>query len=149
MKVMCEVAAPSERVTMQVEEKTGRWTRSAILLGTLAMCAPACRTLGPAEVNEDTRGTLAGVVRGPEGIAPVKGRLVEAVEVDTRERLGTRTNAEGGWSLLVPPGRYRIEVTLAPGETVVKDPGVVEVGPSQLVPHADVELGGAGVVDEE
>jgi len=137
------------RVTMQESRATRAGMRSAVVLGALALCVPACRSLGPAEVNEDTRGTLAGVVRGPEGVDPVEGRLVEAVAVDTGERLGTRTNAEGGWSLLVPPGRYRIEVTLGPGESVVRDPGVVEVGPSQLVPHADVVLGGAGVVDEE
>jgi hypothetical protein len=132
------------------ERRKGRQRiRSAVLLGVLALCVPACRSLGPAEVNEDTRGTLAGVVRGPEGVAPVEGRLVEAVAVDTGRRLGTRTNAEGGWTLLVPPGRYRIEVTLGPGESVVRDPGVIDVGPSQLVPHADVVLGGAGVVDEE
>jgi hypothetical protein len=115
---------------------------TALLLG-----ATACRSLQLRSVDPSALGTLAGSIRGPDGIDPVKGRLVEAVEVKTGRRLQTETNALGEYSLLLPPGRYRIHVALAPGEAVVVDPGVVRLGPSELVAHADVVLGGAGVVD--
>jgi hypothetical protein len=81
-------------------------------------------------------------------VAPVEGRLVEAVEVDTGLRYGTKTNAAGAFSLMLPPGRYRLEVALGPGESVIKDPGVVTLGSSELAHGQDVTLGGAGVVGE-
>jgi len=122
----------------------------AALAAMLLACAPACSSLPPPRVeNEDARGTLAGSVHGPGGVAPVKGRQVVAVEVDTGRRYSTRTNDVGSYSLLVPPGRYRIEVALASGEEVVRDPGVAQVEPSQLIPEADVVLGGAGLADPE
>ncbi len=106
-----------------------------------------CRSaVGPPVEAPPARGTLAGSVRGPEGVAPVEGRLVEAVDVDTGVRYGTRTNAVGGFSLMLPPGRYRLGVVLGPGESIVEDPGVVTLGPSELARDKDVTLGGAGVI---
>jgi hypothetical protein len=108
-----------------------------------------CRSVAVPPVEAPpARGTLAGSVFGPEGVAPVEGRLVEAVEVDTGFRYGTKTNAAGGFSLMLPPGRYRLEVVLAPGESIIEDPGVVTLEPSQLAHDQDVTLGGAGVVEE-
>jgi hypothetical protein len=87
-------------------------------------------------------------VRGPGGVAPPAGRQVEAVDIATGRRYATETNPVGGFSLLLPPGRYRVEVALTPGETVVESPGIVTVEPSELADEQDVILGGAGVVDE-
>jgi len=123
--------------------------RVSALVGAVVLAGTACRSLPPGPIDTEARGTLAGAVRGPEGVAPVENRLVEAVEVDTGHRESTKTNVLGEFSLLLPPGRYRIEVALGPGEAVVEEPGVVELGPSQLVPHADVVLGGAGVVTRD
>lgn len=132
--------------------RRARWpvlARVSALVGAIVLAGTACRSLPPGPIDTEARGTLAGGVRGPEGVAPVENRLVEAVEVDTGYRESTKTNVLGEFSLLLPPGRYRIEVALAPGEAVVEEPGVIELGPSELVPHADVVLGGAGVVGED
>jgi hypothetical protein len=123
---------------------------AACLLGTLVLVGGiGCRSAAVPPVEPPpVRGTLAGSVRGPEGVAPVEGRLVEAVEVDTGLRFGTKTNAVGGFSLMLPPGRYRLEVALGPGESIIEDPGVVALEPSQLAHGQDLTLGGAGVVEE-
>jgi hypothetical protein len=123
---------------------------AACLLATLGLVGGiGCRSAAVPPVEAPpARGTLAGSVCGPEGVAPVEGRLVEAVEVDTGFRYGTKTNAAGGFSLMLPPGRYRLEVALGPGESIIEDPGVVTLEPSQLAHGQDVTLGGAGVVAE-
>jgi hypothetical protein len=121
------------------------------LLATLiavSIAGAGCRsTGGPSVEAPPAQGTLAGTVRGPTGVAPVEGRLVEAVAVDTGARYGTRTNPVGAFSLLVPPGQYRLEVALAAGESVARAPGVVSVGPSELARDNDVILAGAGIVE--
>jgi len=101
-----------------------------------------------AEKNPSAKGTLSGAVRGPGGVAPPAGRRVEAVDAETGRRYTTETNAVGGFSMMLPPGRYRVDVALAAGETVVDSPGIVTVEPSELIDEQDVTLGGAGVVDE-
>jgi hypothetical protein len=82
-------------------------------------------------------------------VAPVAGRQVAAVEVDTGERYETNTNVVGTYTVMLPPGRYRVEVDLASGEAIVEEPGVVEVGPGELAEDQDFTLGGAGVVRED
>jgi hypothetical protein len=110
----------------------------------IALLAAGCETLAPMPVVAGRHATLAGVVRGPDGVAD---RLVEAVDVDTGWRKGVWTNSAGAFRMLVPPGCYRIEVALGPSEAVAKGPGVIEVGPGDLRRNVDVVLGGAGVVD--
>jgi hypothetical protein len=121
----------------------------AFTLGVLV--APACRPVAipPGGEFPTAEGTLAGTVRGPEGIAPPPGRQVEAVNVDTEARYATETGVTGGFSVMVPPGRYRIEVTLVPGEEVIRDPGVVAVESGGLADGKDVVLGGAGVFGQD
>lgn len=115
----------------------------------LALAATGCTGVPVPATEKDpsAQGTLSGAVRGPGGVAPPAGRQVEAVDVETGRRYATETNTVGGFSLLLPPGRYRVEVALTSGETVVESPGIVTVEPSELVDEQDVTLGGAGVVD--
>lgn len=124
--------------------------RAARLVAALCvLVGTGCRNVAvpPVEEKPSARGTLAGTVRGPSGVAPPAGRQVEAVEVDTGDRYSTETSVTGGFSLMLPPGRYRIEVTLVPGEEIIEDPGVVSVEPGELANQKDVTLGGAGVVE--
>lgn len=129
-------------------EMHGNLRMTALLALLMASGGMGCRSATPIEAPA-ARGTLAGTVRGPEGVAPVEGRLVEAVDVESGRRYGTKTNTVGGFSLMLPAGRYRLEVALGPGERVLESPGVVVLGASELARDQDVILAGAGVVDED
>jgi hypothetical protein len=125
--------------------------RSIVLwLAIVLLLLLGCRTVGrPVETGgEPPRATVAGKVTGPLGSGPIAGRLVSAVEVATGARYSTKTHVSGGFTLLVPPGRYRVEVALVPPERIVEDPGVLELAPGDFVDDADVVLGGAGLVGE-
>lgn len=55
-------------------------------------------------------------------------------------RYSTVTNVSGGFSIGVPPGKYRLEVALAAGERVVKDPGVIDINESDLDANLEVAI---------
>lgn len=116
----------------------------------LVLLLADCRSAAPPALEPvpTARATLAGKVTGPQGIGPVAGRQVVAVDVTTGARYATKTHLSGGFTLLVPPGRYRLEVALARAESIVEEPGVLDLAPGALVRDADVVLGGAGVADE-
>ena len=95
----------------------------------------------PAEAD----GTISGTVRGPEGTSPISGRSVEVVNVDTGERQHVTTSNTGGFTFKVKPGKYRVEVALQDGETLVKRPDVINVNRSDVDAHADFVLGAARV----
>ncbi len=84
------------------------------------------------------RGTIAGVVRGPEKTAGMGGRTVTIVNVDTNERHTVTTASDGGFSIELAPGKYRCDLQLEPGETLVKHPDVVSVDRGEI--HAHVEF---------
>lgn len=82
-------------------------------------------------------GTISGTVRGPANSSSVVGRTVEVVNVETGIRQQTTTNSAGGFTFKVPPGKYRVELTLLDGETIVKGPDVINVNRSDVDAHAD------------
>jgi hypothetical protein len=126
---------------------TGRratiWLAGAVVAVSVAA---ACRqgvpvidtTPQPAEMAS---GTISGTVRGPQGTTGLAGRDVEAINVDTGERVSVRTSTEGGFTVKVKPGKYRLSVNLQSGETIVKDPGVINVNRSDLDAQRDIVIG--------
>lgn len=127
-----------------------RWTTSKIaatcFMATLSLAA-ACRQgipvidTGPRPKQAD--GTISGTVRGPEGTSPIEGRDVEVVNVETGARQKAVTNAAGGFTFKVPPGKYRVVLTLLTGEVIVKQPSVLTVNRSDVDAHADFVIGAA------
>ena len=105
----------------------------------------ACRrggpVIGPAERPPTQDGTISGTVRGPEGTTSIVGRQVEVINVDTGERQRTQTNDAGGFTFKVKPGKYRVEVAVLAGESVIKRPGVMQVNRSDVDAHADFIVG--------
>jgi hypothetical protein len=108
-----------------------------------------CRRVPPAvdlSARPAPSATVTGVVRVTEASRSVSGRTVEIVNTSTGERRSVQTTDNGGFALAVPAGRYRVDVTLRDGETIVKRPGILDmqggavgspiefvVGPSRVV----------------
>lgn len=113
------------------------WLSSVIAtLFSLAAChGGPVLDLGPKPLQAD--GTISGTVRGPEGTGAIDGRAVEVVNVDTGERQRATTNSAGGFTFKVKPGKYRLELTLHDGETLLKKPDVINVNRSDIDTHAD------------
>jgi Carboxypeptidase regulatory-like domain len=86
------------------------------------------------------RGTIAGIVRGPEGTSPIAGRTVEAVNITTGEKHTGVTGANGGFTIEAPAGKYRLELALKDGETLVKHPGVVDLDRGDIDSHIEFVL---------
>jgi hypothetical protein len=121
------------------------WLVAALLaLSTVAAChgGPVV-DLSPKPPQAD--GTISGTVRGPEGTSAVEGRAVEVINVDTGERQSVTTNNSGGFTFKVKPGKYRVELTLQEGETLLKRPDVINVNRSDVDAHADFIVGVARI----
>jgi hypothetical protein len=103
------------------------------LLASLA-CHPGPKIGGGPK--QPVGGTIAGIV-STEGNAPVPGRKVTAVNTVTGTRYDATTAANGGYTIQVPEGSYRLEILLQPGEKIAKEPGETKINKSDLDPHRD------------
>ena len=77
-------------------------------------------------------GTIAGVVSTPDPAVAVPGRKVTAVDTTKGSRYDATTADNGGYTIQVPEGTYRIEVELRPGEALAKQPDTTKVNNSDL-----------------
>ena len=92
--------------------------------------------------DQRTPGTIAGIVRAGEGGEPIAGRRVTAVALDdTSRRYEAVSSVTGGFSIPVPPGRYRLEVELREGERVIRGPGEIDINESDLDADLDLVVG--------
>jgi hypothetical protein len=92
-----------------------------------------------------TRGTIAGIV-STEGKAAVPGRKVTATDTASGAKFEATTGTNGGYTIQVPEGTYRLDVELQPGEKIAKQPGETHVNSSDLDPRRDfvITTGRAG-----
>jgi hypothetical protein len=67
-------------------------------------------------------GTIAGMVRASSETVRLQGRKVTAVNEATGSRYETSTSENGGYTLKVPSGTYRVEVELRQGEALESRP---------------------------
>jgi hypothetical protein len=90
-------------------------------------------------------GTIAGIV-STSAKDPIPGRKVTAVNTQTGARFDATTGVNGGYTIKVPEGTYRLEVDLRPGEVVATQPGETRVNRSDLDPqrHFVITLGRVG-----
>lgn len=87
------------------------------------------------------RGTISGTIRGPEGTTAVEGRVVDVIDVTTNRRQRLTTDQNGGFSVTLDPGDYRVVLTLLDGEAIVRQPGVIHVDRSDVDTDADFVIG--------
>jgi hypothetical protein len=86
--------------------------------------------------KQSVGGTIAGIV-STDAKTAVAGRKVTAVNVSTGSRYDATTGINGGYTIKVPEGTYRLEVELQPGETVAKQPSQTHINNSDLDPGRD------------
>jgi hypothetical protein len=115
---------------------------------TLALVLAAtggCRTGQPiydsTPEDQQTPGTIAGIVRAGEGGEPVAGRNIDAIRLSGGRRYSATTSVTGGFSIPVPPGQYRLEVTLRDGERMLRSPGTIDINESDLDANLEVVIG--------
>jgi hypothetical protein len=119
-------------------------TRLINALVSIAVLAAAACHPGPVLTpKEPASGTIAGMV-STDGNAAVPGRRVTAVDVASGARFDATTGVNGGYTIKVPEGRYRLEVELQPGEVIVKQPGETSVNKSDLDPKRNFTIGVKG-----
>src|SRR5687768_4738432 len=76
-------------------------------------------------------GTIAGLV-STDGNVALAGRKVTAIDTVTGNRYDATTGTNGGYTIQVPEGTYRLEVQLRDGERVSKQPDQTQVNKSDL-----------------
>ena len=86
-------------------------------------------------------GTVAGIV-STTAKAAVPDRKVTAVNVTTGARFDATTGPNGGYTIKVPEGTYRLELELRPGETITKQPSETKINKSDSDPHRDFTIAG-------
>src|SRR5262245_26248327 len=83
--------------------------------------------------------TIAGIVT-TDGNAPVTGRKVTAIDTTTGARFEATTGVDGGYTIKVPQGTYRLEVQLQGTERVAKQPDPTKIEKSDLDPHRNIVI---------
>jgi hypothetical protein len=120
--------------------------RAAVTLGLAIAAGAGCRTGQPiydsSHSDHSAKGTIAGILRaGSKDGDPIPGRRLVAVDLASGQRYPVTTSVTGGFSIAVPPGKYRLEVELQEGERVLREPGIIDINKSDLDANLDVVLG--------
>jgi Carboxypeptidase regulatory-like domain len=108
------------------------------LFGVLASAACHPGPVLPA-TKSNVGGTIAGIVSSV-GNAPEPNRKVTATNVATGERFEATTGVNGGYTIQVPEGHYRLEVELRTGEVLTQQPGETHVQKSDLDPKRNFTI---------
>ena len=108
------------------------WFVVTALVTLIACSASRGPVIGRGEKTPDSGGTISGTVRAMEGNAPLSARKVTAVNLETGQRIEASTTANGGYTMQVAPGHYRLEVELRSGEAVASAPDEVHISRSDL-----------------
>ena len=66
-------------------------------------------------------GTISGNVTTTGG-TPLEGRRVSAINMATEAHFDATTASNGGFTIKVPPGRYRLELELRGGDQIARQP---------------------------
>jgi hypothetical protein len=103
----------------------------ALLLTSSVACHPGQPLAGGVKPAA-SGGTISGAVSASGNSVALTGRKVTLTEVTTNAHYDTTTAANGGYTIQVPPGTYRIELELRPGETLEKHPADTHVNSSDL-----------------
>jgi hypothetical protein len=110
-----------------------------------ALLSTACVTHGRAVIDptpniEGAGGTIAGAVRASGDTSPLSGRQVTATNEQTGATFAASTATNGGYTVKVPAGKYRLDVELRAGEVLESRPDPTDVNVGDLDPDRDFVL---------
>jgi hypothetical protein len=105
-----------------------------VLLACALLASAGChpRPLAGGVATSSDTGTVAGIVTTTDSSIAVPGRKVTATNTTTGSRYDTTTAANGGYTIKVPEGTYRLEIELRAGEVLAKHPDDTHVARSDL-----------------
>ena len=113
-----------------------KFSALVLLITTLAATGchpgPVINTGGALPVG----GTIAGIVSTESKIA-VPTRKVTAIDVSSGARFEATTGVNGGYTIKVPQGTYRLELELREGEKLTRTPENTSVNRSDLDAQRD------------
>jgi len=112
---------------------------AVILLVLFSACAYRGPVAGDHDKPLNVGGTISGIVRAGSDM-PLSGRRVTAINTETGERITGSTAVNGGYTIKVTPGHYRLEVELRAGEVVMAPPDDVHITRSDLDAGRDFVL---------
>ena len=115
--------------------------KTALCALVLPLLFAACRP-GPVLTSPEphAEGTIVGRVLRLPGSVPVADRVVVAKCVDDGEEVETRTSESGGYTLGLTPGRYELRLKFELMDTVVQQPSIVVLEPSEIERDRDFIL---------
>jgi hypothetical protein len=105
-----------------------------VLLAASAACHPGPVIGG---TTQQVGGTIAGIASASGGSVALVGRKITAINTATQARFDTTTASNGGYTMKVPEGTYRLEIELRPGETLSRQPGETHINNGDLDPRRD------------
>jgi len=92
--------------------------RGMLLTSVLLLSTTAChhgRLMNGGE-KQKVGGTIAGIVTASDRGVPLAGRKVTATDVASGASYDATTGVNGGYTIQVPRGKYRLSVELRDGE---------------------------------
>ncbi len=113
---------------------------TAVLILSIGCAARHGRPIFGGSVVSNPSGTIAGIVRTTTGM-PLPGRTVSAVSVASEAHFDATTASNGGYTIQVPVGEYRLELTLSGGEVIAKQPGPTKVNLGDVDEGLDFVIG--------
>jgi hypothetical protein len=103
---------------------------ATVVLFAAVACHPGQPVVGGDKLN--VGGTISGIVSVSGGSVALPGRKVTAISTTTSSKYEATTAANGGYTIMVPEGSYRLELELRSGETLEKQPGDVRIHKGDL-----------------
>ena len=82
-------------------------------------------------------GTIAGIVSSDANAALANRKVTATERRDGNQGTDAMTATNGGYTIKVPEGTYKLEVELHEGEAVAKQPDQTHINNSDLDPHRD------------
>ena len=98
------------------------------------------RPLVGGTVVPNPTGTISGNVSNSTG-TPLEGRRVSAIDLATEQHYDATTAKNGGYTIQVPPGRYRLEVELRGGDQLAQQPEQTQVNVGDLDAQMNFVIG--------